>query len=281
MRRRTKIQRSLRKARRRAGREIRRARRALRAAPRPVRVAVLALLALTLGFSLNGLYQVIRKPSELFFPVSGVLHKTPDETWHSYERLFRKHSTALITPELLAALAQIEAGGNPVARTYWRWRLSTNPLELYRPASSAVGMYQLLDGTFVEARRYCIHSHAVAEVGPWHELRSCWFNGLYTRVIPSHAVELTSAYLHQRVTRSLARNRLTKASQRQKQELAGVIHLCGAAAGEAFAQRGLLLSADQRCGDHRVASYLARLDAMRRVFARLAKGSDAVGPQES
>ena len=25
-------------------------------------------------------------------------------------------------PELLAALAQVESGGNPVARTYWRWR---------------------------------------------------------------------------------------------------------------------------------------------------------------
>ena len=24
-------------------------------------------------------------------------------------------------------------------------------------------------------------------------MRSCWFNSLYTRVVPSHAVELTSA----------------------------------------------------------------------------------------
>lgn len=281
MRRRTNIQRSLRKFRRRAGRALRRGRKLLRAAPRPVRIGVIVLLALILGFTVNGLYQVMRKPSELFFPVSGVLHKTPIETWASYEPLFRRHSTALITPELLAALAQIEAAGNPVARTYWRWQLSSNPLELYRPASSAVGMYQLLDGTFFGARRYCIHSHAVAEIGPWHDLRSCWFNGLYTRVIPSHAIELTSAYLHERVTSTLARHRIANATPRQKQDLVGVIHLCGAAAGDAFAERGFHLAENQRCGAHDVANYLARLEAMREVFARLAEGSDAIGPRAS
>jgi hypothetical protein len=277
MSRRTTFQRSFRKAQRRArkllrraGQALRRARKALRAAPLPVRVAVIALGALTVGLSANWLYQVVRKPSELFFPVSGVLAKTPTETWRSYEPLFRRHSTELITADLLAALAQIEASGNPVTRTYWRWRLSTNPLELYRPASSAVGMYQLLDGTFVEARRYCIHRHAVREEGRWYDPRSCWFNGLYTRVIPSHAVELTSAYLHTRVTRSLARQRIAAAKPRQTRDLAGVIHLCGSAAGDAFAKRGFRVGPGQRCGSHGLASYLSRLEAMRRVFARLA-----------
>jgi hypothetical protein len=277
MARRTKIQRSFRRAQRRAVRAfrrarklLRRARKALRAAPMPVRIAVVALAALVLGSSANWLYQVVRKPSELFFPVSGALSKTPTETWRSYEPLFRRHSTELIPAELLAALAQIEGSGNPVARTYWRWRLSSNPLELYRPASSAVGMYQLLDGTFLEARRYCIHAHTVAEVGRWYDPRACWFNGLYTRVIPSHAVELTSAYLDQRVTSSLARQRLVDATPPQKQDLAGVIHLCGSTAGDAFAKRGFRASSGQRCGSHDVASYLAQLEAMRRVFAALA-----------
>ena len=52
-------------------------------------------------------------------------------------------------------------------------------------------MYQITDGTFAEAKRYCIHDHAVVEDGPWHDPRSCWFNALYMRVVPSHAVELT------------------------------------------------------------------------------------------
>jgi len=33
--------------------------------------------------------------------------------------VFREYSTAAITPELLAALAQVEGAGNPLARTYW------------------------------------------------------------------------------------------------------------------------------------------------------------------
>jgi hypothetical protein len=36
----------------------------------------------------------------------------------------------VIAPDLLAALAQTEGAGNPVARTYWRWQASMNPLAL-------------------------------------------------------------------------------------------------------------------------------------------------------
>ena len=47
-----------------------------------------------------------------------------------------------------------------------------NPFEVYRPASSSVGMYQTTDGTFERAKRYCIHDHVVVEQGPWHAWRS-------------------------------------------------------------------------------------------------------------
>src|SRR5690606_5962884 len=89
-------------------------------------VAIVAL-----WFVVNGIYQVILKPTELFFPVSGTLYKTPSQTWRSYERIFRKHSTSTISPELLAALAQVEGSGNPVVRTYWRWSLTSHPFKLY------------------------------------------------------------------------------------------------------------------------------------------------------
>ena len=176
----------------------RRARRLLKllvAAPLAVRIIVGTIVVLTVWSTANWLYQVVRKPTELFFPVDGVLAKAPAETWRQYGPLFRRHSTAVITPELLAALAQVEGSGNPVARTYWRWRLTWNPFEVYQPASSAVGMYQITDATFREARRFCIRDHVVVEDGPWHDTRSCWFNGLYTRVLPSHAVEMTAALL--------------------------------------------------------------------------------------
>jgi hypothetical protein len=157
-----------------------------------------------------------------------------------------------------------------MVRTYWRWSLTPDPFEVYRPASSAVGMYQITDGTFAEARRLCVHDHVVVEDGPWHAWRSCWFNALYARVIPSHAAELTAAYLDRQVANTLARHRRTNATASQKQNLAAVIHLCGAGAGGAFARRGLVLTGGQRCGDHPAAEYLARVNRMKAVFAHLA-----------
>lgn len=231
-------------------------------------VCLLLMLFLLAWLAMNWMYQVIRKPSELFFPVSGVLYKTPEQTWGKYGRIFQRHSTAVITPDFLAALAQAEASGNPVARTYWKWSLTTEPFEVYRPASSAVGMYQMTDGTFAQARRLCIRDHKVVEDGPWHDFRSCWFNWVYSRVVPSHAVEMTSAYLDRNVAAILARNRITRASLQQKQDLAAVIHLCGAGTADVFARRKFRPAKGQRCGDHTLAPYLSRVNQMKAVFRK-------------
>jgi hypothetical protein len=254
----------------------RRAFRELWAAPLAVRLVAGTAAVLVIALALNWLYQVIRKPAEMFFPVSGALHKTPAETWRQYGPLFRAHSTAVMTPGLLAALAQVEGSGNPVARTYWRWQLTWNPFEIYQPASSAVGMYQITNAAFRDARRYCVHDHVVVEDGPWNDWGSCWFNGLYTRVIPSHAIEMTAAFLDRNVARTLARRRATAATLQQQQDLAAVIHLCGPGTGDAYAGRGFQLTAAARCGDHDVKAYLARVNAMKRTFAWQAaeSGSD-------
>jgi len=227
---------------------------------------------LSVGLAVNFAYQVARKPAELFFPVSGALDKTPAETWRRYGPVFRANSTGVITPDFLAALAQVEGSGNPVARTYWRWRLTVEPWEIYRPASSAVGMYQITDGTFREARRYCIRGHAVVEDGPWHDWRSCWFNGFYMRVLPGHAAELTSAFLDRRVSEILAGRR--PVALQQKQDLAAVIHLCGASAGEAYVRRGFRPAAGQRCGSHGLAGYLARVNGLKKIFQEMAKNDE-------
>lgn len=236
----------------------------------PTTLICLSIVAVFVAwFAVNWVYQVVRKPSELFFPVSGALYKTPAESWDTYASLFERHSTAVITPDLLAALAQVEGSGNPVVRTYWRWSLTTAPFEVYRPASSAVGMYQITDGTFAEARRYCIRAHKVVEGGPWNQLSSCWFNGLYSRVLPSHAVEMTSAYLDRRIEDILTRQRIAGATLQQKHNLAAVIHLCGAGAGEIYAKRRFQLATGQRCGDHLVSGYLLRVARTQRVFVSL------------
>src|SRR5438067_6224606 len=116
-------------------RVVRRVLAVLLAAPLAIRILIGVVAILAVWSAANWLYQVVRKPTELFFPVDGVLAKAPAETWRGYGPLFRRHSTAVITPELLAALAQVEGSGNPVARTYWRWRLTWNPFEVYQPAS--------------------------------------------------------------------------------------------------------------------------------------------------
>jgi len=239
------------------------ARRKLARAPRLVRIVgsvTILLAALTLT---NLVYHVIKKPTELFFVVGDALDKEPAETWRQYGPLFRAYSTSTITPELLAALAQVESSGNPVARTYWRWQLSFNPLAIYQPASSAVGLYQMTDAAFAEAARFCIRANAVTDTG-------CGSTLLTIRVIPSHAIELASVYLDRNVAAVLARAGDVRAREQQKQDLAAFIHLCGAGPATAFARRNFQMIADERCGDHLVAAYLAKVNAMKRQFLRLA-----------
>ena len=243
--------------------------RALARAPLKVRIVAACIAVAAVLAAANWIFQAVRKPSEMFFPLDGVLAKTPTQTWSEYGPLFREHSTAVMTPPLLAALAQAEGSGNPVARTYWRWRVAWNPTEVYRPASSAVGMYQITDARFAEAKRYCIRNHVPAEAGAWHDLSSCWFNAFYFRVLPSHAIEMTSAYLDRRAAQTLAQLRITGATLQQKQDLAAVIHLCGASVAEAYARRGFRPGARERCGEHDLAGYLAQLNALKRQFARL------------
>jgi len=223
---------------------------------------LLVLVALT-----NLVYQVIRKPTELFAFVGDALDKEPAETWRQYGPLFRKHSTATITPELLAALAQVETSGNPVARTYWRWRWSFNPLAIYRPASSAVGLFQMTDPALAEAARFCVRGNAVTDTG-------CGSPFLYIRAIPSHAIELASVYLDRQVAMVLGLAGDVKASAQQKQDLAAFIHLCGAGPAAAYARRKFQMIPGERCGDHLVAGYVARVNAMKRQFLRLAADDD-------
>src|SRR6201991_2262745 len=125
---------------------------------------VVAILLATFTLT-NLIYHMIHKPTELFSFVGHRLDKEPAETWRQYGALSRTYSTRTITPELLAELAQVESSGNPVDRTYWRWRWSFNPFAIYQPASSAVGLFQMTEGAFTEAARYCIRDHVVVESG--------------------------------------------------------------------------------------------------------------------
>jgi hypothetical protein len=230
-------------------------------------LAFVALLAL-----LTTAYQVARKPTELLAVVpSGA--KTPAQTWAAYGALFREDATDVVAPELLAALVQVESGGDPLARTFWRWRWSSNPLDLYGPASSAVGLLQMTDGTFAEARLLCIRDHRVVRAGPWQDPASCWFNGAYVRWRAADAIEMTSAWLDQR-TRDVLGARVARTPPDRRLRLAAVIHLCGPGRGAAFARRGFRALPGERCGEHGVGTYVTRVAAVAAEFERIARAGD-------
>jgi hypothetical protein len=240
-------------------------RRKLTKTPLAVRIAGVITIVLAAFMLTNLLYQVIRKPTELFFFVGHKLDKQPAETWRQYGPLFRTYSTHSITPELLAALAQVESSGNPVDRTYWRWRFSFNPFAIYQPASSAVGLFQMTDPAYAEVARFCIRANAVTDTG-------CGF-GPYIRALPSHAAELASIYLDRNVAAVLTRSGDVAVGPQQKQDLAAFIHLCGGGPATAYARRHFQMFAGERCGDHLVATYISRVNAMKQLFLQLAAGT--------
>ncbi|MGA7865297.1 MAG: hypothetical protein WA709_31140 [Stellaceae bacterium] len=237
--------------------------RKFKALPTPMRVVIIGVAVLAVCSVGNLIYQMLRKPTEVFALIPSEFNKAPIETWRQYAPLFREYSTVSIPPELLAALAQVESAGNPVASTYWRWRLTTDPFAVYQPASSAVGMYQMTDAAFAEAQGYCILHHTVVETG-------CSATTLHSRVVPRHATELTAVFLDRNITAILGHRRKTRISHQQREELATIIHLCGAGPASAFARRGFHLMPGERCGDHEVAAYLPQINAMKRKFLRLA-----------
>jgi hypothetical protein len=90
--------------------------------PPAARLTISASLLFVVLLGINWAYHTFYKPTELFFPVENALTKSPRETWREYGALFEAHSTAIMTPELLAALAEAVVSGTTVASTFWRWR---------------------------------------------------------------------------------------------------------------------------------------------------------------
>src|SRR5271165_5668425 len=61
--------------------------RLLKAMPSSLRAIVIAAAALGIFAATNIVYHVVKKPTELFFAMSGALNKMPPETWRQYAPL--------------------------------------------------------------------------------------------------------------------------------------------------------------------------------------------------
>jgi hypothetical protein len=64
---------------------------------------------------------------------------------------------------------------------------------------------------------------------------------------------------------------------KQKQDVAAVIHVCGAGAGDSFARRRFAPRPGQKCGDHSVQGYIDRVNSMKQTFRRLATEPEKEG----
>ncbi len=231
----------------------------------------LKLVLVSIGFvsilaGINWFYQVVHNPVILLSPFVTGDFKSSNSTWKAYRHLFKRHATPVITAEYLGALAQVESAGNPLITPQWRWRLTTDFFKIYAPASTSAGLYQYTKPTFKDAKRFCIHNHQVTLDGPFFKPDTCWFNGLYSRLWPSHAIEMTSARLHYYVEDILSKQGKSGVSVENKQKLASIIHLCGVGKGKRFAQAGFEFSAVPTCGTHKTSAYYNRIRRVRKKF---------------
>lgn len=219
-------------------------------------------------FSVNFIWQIVRKPSELLNLLGTAQARGPEQLWRDYGPDFKKYQTDLIPASLLAAIAQVESAGNPIATPQWKWNWRGGWFEIYAPASSSVGLFQFTDGTFREAQKYCVVDGKVRRDGPWYDFGSCWFNQLYTRTWPSHAIEMTSAYLDNRM-RELAKFwGGHRDPDRARLWLAAITHLCGSRRSRHFAHNGLRLESLGRCGSHHAGYYVRQVEKTEQIFRR-------------
>jgi hypothetical protein len=79
--------------------------------------------------------------------------------------------------------------------------------------------------------------------------------------------------LDRAIASAIGQRRIAGVTLQRKQDLAAVIHLCGTGAGQAYVRGGFRLTPRQRCGDHNVSRYLAKVNGMKRQFARMAAAS--------
>jgi hypothetical protein len=56
------------------------------------------------------------------------------------------------------------------------------------------------------------------------------------------------------------------ANPQQRQDLAAFIHLCGGGPTTAYARRHFQMMTSERCGDHLVAAYISKVNAMKPQF---------------
>ncbi len=134
----------------------------------------------------------------------------------------------------------------------------------------------MTDGNFEQAKRYCVVNGRVYSVSS--KDTKCYLTSLYSRLIPSHAIEMTSAWLHlnvQGIVDSLPKKKAKKVSLEKRRKLAAVIHLCGEKRGESFAARNFNFRSGETCGTLNARNYVARVLKYEKLFKRISVSSQS------
>ena len=213
---------------------------------------------------------VIRKPAHLLTPITKYFYKVPSETWNSYQGIFTSYETETLDAPFLAALAQAESAGNPIATPYWEFNFQQDILSFFRPASSSLGIYQMTYDTFQDAKRFCFVDGKIVMDLNKKELKNCWSNDFKFRFSVTDSVHLTSARLSY-YTESILTKYRKKASIKQRQQTAAIIQLCGPGKGEQFARSGFAVNQMGSCGSHSVAAYIKRVFKYKQTFVTMAE----------
>lgn len=227
------------------------------------------ILGITLGvIALNVILGLVRKPAHLLKPIATYFYKAPSQTWQSYQSIFTHFETSNLDAEFLAALAQAESAGNPIATPYWQFSFRQDILSFFQPASSSIGLYQMTYDTFQDAKRFCFIDGTLHIDANSKQLQKCWMNDFRFRFSASDSIHLTSARLHYYTESSIQKYR-KKASLRQRQQTAAIIQLCGPGKGDAFVRSNFSIQQMGRCGSHSVSAYLNRVFKYKATFVSM------------
>ncbi len=227
------------------------------------------ILGLAIGvLGLNVLIGVVRKPAHLLNPISKFFYKVPSQTWQSYKTEFKQYETDIIDASFLAALAQTESSGNPIATAYWHFSFKQDILSIFQPASSSIGLYQMTLDTFKDAKRFCFSEDGIDVDQNRSNLKACWRNNFRFRFSAADSIQLTSARLDY-YTKTAISNYKKTLSKTTKQQLAAIIQLCGPGRAKDFINGGFSTKRMRPCGSHSVSNYVSRVFKYKKVFASL------------
>ena len=197
------------------------------------------------------------------------------ETWNQYKHLFQKHETKVMTADFLAALVQAKSKrksiglkSGSVEGSIWEFYREAR---LQTPGSFSPGLYQITDDFYGRAQNYCVEKGRIRRRKPWYAFSTCWNRLFYSRLYPSHAIEMTSAYLTLTTRKLLKRFGKKKVRRPVQQTVAAIRHFCGKRIAYQYVKRDFKAIRGQKCDSQSLSRYIQRVKAYQKAFQRAAQ----------